>query len=90
MTTTDTEEFERQLVFCHARLMEAYGHFDEPVDPEAAIAALVWTLVDVIKSLPECRHLMEVRRINESLTDILSVDSDEPEPVEPPASLALN
>jgi hypothetical protein len=88
--TTDPDEFERQLVFCHARLIVAYG-FDEPIDPEAAIAALMWLLCDVLRTLPPERRPMELLRIGEVLNDIvLGDDSDESEPVEPPASLALN
>jgi hypothetical protein len=84
------QEFEKQLLRCHALLMTVYGSFDPPTDPEAAIGALVWVMADVIKSLPEWRRLMEVQRINESLTDILSGDPDESEPAESPASLPLN
>jgi hypothetical protein len=82
-------EFERQLLFCHERLMVAYGHFDEPIDPDAAIGALVWLLCDTIHMLPHHRQPHEIKRVVETLTDIFSGDSDESEPAEPPASLAL-
>jgi hypothetical protein len=82
-------DFEAQLHFFHERLMAACSHFDVD-NPDAAIGALMWLLCDMLHMLPPERQLMEVRRIGVVLNDIVLGDSDESEPAEPPASLALN
>jgi hypothetical protein len=68
--TTDPDEFEKQLLFCHTRLLVAYGCFPEPIDPEAALGALMWLLCDMLLTFPHDRRLMEIRRIGVTLNDI--------------------
>jgi hypothetical protein len=82
-------DFEAQLHFFHERLMAACSHFDVD-NPDAAIGALMWLLCDMLHKLQPERQLMEITRLVALLNDVFAGGSDESEPAEPPASLALN
>jgi hypothetical protein len=82
-------DFEAQLNFFHERLMAACSHIDVD-NPDAAIGAIMWLLIDTLHMLPPGRQIMEITRLIALLNDVFAGGSDESEPAELPASLALN